>query len=151
MLKIITHFEAYMQNNPNGPYDDVFNNLAKIVEDIVKNMPDHQHARIIGYTIITRHTSTGDPEIIRECVPDDDGEIPYEVTETEDEVFITAQLPADSKNAPFADIQPDSVHINVDDRDTTIVLDQPVDRIHSHYRVHRGVMDISLKKVKNYL
>jgi len=28
-----------MQNNPNGPYDDVFRNLAKIVEDIVKNMP----------------------------------------------------------------------------------------------------------------
>ncbi len=52
-----------MQNNPNGPYDDVFNNLAKIVEDIVKNMPDNQHARIVGYTIITRHPSTGDPEV----------------------------------------------------------------------------------------
>ena len=25
-----------MQNNPNGPYDDVFSNLAKIVEDIVQ-------------------------------------------------------------------------------------------------------------------
>ncbi len=43
-----------MQNNPNSPYDDVFNNLAKIVEDIVKNMPENQHARIVGYTIITR-------------------------------------------------------------------------------------------------
>ena len=27
-----------MQNNPNNPYDDVFNNLARIVEDIVKNI-----------------------------------------------------------------------------------------------------------------
>ncbi len=136
-----------MQNNPNGPYDDVFNNLAKIVEDIVKTMPDSQHARIVGYTIITRHPSSGDPEIIRGCTPEDESEIPYEVTETEDQVFITAQLPADPKNAPFADIQPDSVRINVDDRDTTIMLDHPVDRIHSHYRVHRGVMDICLKKV----
>jgi len=136
-----------MQNNPNGPYDDVFNNLAKIVEDIVKNMPDSQHARIVGYTIITCHPSSGDPEIIRGCTPEDDGEIPYEVTETEDQVFITAQLPTDPKNAPFADIQPDSVRINVDDRDTTIMLDHPVDRIHSNYRVHRGVMDICLKKV----
>ncbi|MDD1704611.1 MAG: hypothetical protein LUP97_05210 [Methanoregula sp.] len=136
-----------MQTNPNGPYDDVFNNLAKIVEEIVKSMPDSQHARIVGYTIITHHPSSGDPEIIRGFTPEDDGEIPYEVTETEEEVFITAQLPADPKNAPFADIQPESVRINVDDRDTTIMLDHPVDRIHSNYRVHRGVMDICLKKV----
>ena len=54
-----------MQSNPNGPYDDVFNNLAKIVEDIVRNMPENQHARIVGYTIITRHLSEGDPEIYR--------------------------------------------------------------------------------------
>ena len=27
-----------MQNNPSSPYDDVFNNLAKIVEEIVKNI-----------------------------------------------------------------------------------------------------------------
>ena len=60
-----------MQNNPNGPYDDVFNNLAKIVEDIVKNMPDNQHARIVGYTIITRHASNGDPEIFRAGEPGD--------------------------------------------------------------------------------
>ncbi|WML68331.1 MAG: hypothetical protein METHP_01946 [Methanoregula sp. SKADARSKE-2] len=136
-----------MQTNPNGPYDDVFNNLAKIVEEIVKSMPDSQHARIVGYTIITHHPPSGDPEIIRGFTPEDDGEIPYEVTETEEEVFITAQLPADPKNAPFADIQPESVRINVDDRDTTIMLDHPVDRIHSNYRVHRGVMDICLKKV----
>mgnify|MGYP001063669151 CR=1 FL=1 len=29
-----------------------------------------------------------------------------------------------------------------------IPLDHPVDRIHSYYRVHRGLMDITLKKVK---
>ncbi len=58
-----------MQNNPNSPYDDVFNNLAKIVEDIVKNMPDNHHARIVGYTIITRHPSNGDPGIFRLEIP----------------------------------------------------------------------------------
>jgi hypothetical protein len=136
-----------MQTNPKGPYDDVFNNLAKIVEEIVKSMPDSQHARIVGYTIITRHLSIDDPEITRGFTPEDAGEIPYEVMETEEEVFITAQLPADPKNAPFADIQRESVRIIVDDRDTTIMLDHPVDRIHSNYRVHRGVMDICLKKV----
>jgi HSP20 family molecular chaperone IbpA len=139
-----------MQNNPNSPYDDVFNNLAKIVEDIVKNMPDNQHARIVGYTIITRHPSDGDPGVFRAGEPGDDEEIPYEVVESDDMIYITATMPANQKNAPLVDIQPDNVHIGIDNREVTIVLSQPVDRIHSYYRVHRGVMDVTLKKVKHY-
>jgi hypothetical protein len=137
-----------MKNNPNGPYDDVFNNLAKIVEDIVKTLPESQQARVIGYTIITRHTTEDDPEIFRSVQGDDDGEIPYEVVETDEDLFITARLPADPHNAPVAEIEPDQVRICVDDRITTVLLPHPVDRIHSTYRVHRGVMDISLKKVR---
>ncbi len=137
-----------MQNNPGGPYDDVFNNLARIVEDIVKSMPENQHARIIGYTIITRQTSTGDPEVFRLGQPEVDGEVPYEVVETDDAFFITAELPVDLKNAAFADIESQCVRIVADDRITTIMLDVPVDRVHSYYRVHRGLMDISLKKIQ---
>jgi HSP20 family molecular chaperone IbpA len=135
-----------MQNNPNNPYDDVFNNLAKIVEDIVKNMPDNEHARIVGYTIITRSPQNEDPGIFRAGGRDDDGEIPYEVMETDDQVFITAEMPTTIKNAPIADIEPERVRITADDRTTTIMLEHKVDRIHSYYRVHRGVMDITLKK-----
>lgn len=137
-----------MQNNPNGPYDDVFGNLAKIVEELVKNLPENQQARVIGYTIITRHASGGDPEIFSLGQPEDDTEIPYEVVETEEDLFITAALPRDPKNAPVADIEPDRVRICVDEQVTTVMLPHPVDRIHSTYRVHRGVMDISLKKVQ---
>jgi hypothetical protein len=139
-----------MQNNPNGPYDDIFSNLAKIVEDIVKNMPESQHARIIGYTIITRNPSPDDPRICQFESPEEDGDIPYEVMESEDKVFITATLPVDLKNAPYADIDVDHVRIIVDDKSVTVMLDTIVDRIHSYYRVHRGVLDITLKKVKNY-
>ncbi len=135
-----------MQNNPNSPYDDVFNNLAKIVEDIVKNMPDNQHARIVGYTIITRHPSTGDPDIFPAGDPCDDGEIPYEVVESDDMIFITAKIPVHQKNAPSVDIQADSVQIGIDNRDVTIMLSHPIDRIHSYYRIHHGVMDLTLKK-----
>jgi len=136
-----------MQNNPNGPYDDVFKNLAKIVEDIVKSMPDNQNARIVGYTIITRQTST-EPDVFTGGMTEDDEGIPYELTESDDKVFITATLPADPTNAPWADIQEDRVHIVVDSKEVTIMLDAPVDRIHSTYRVHRGVMDITLAKLK---
>jgi len=138
-----------MQNNPGGPYDDVFKNLARIVEDIVKNMPESQNARIIGYTIITRQTESGDPEVFRMDTPDDDGEVPYEVVETDNEIFITAELPIDLKNAPFADIETQCVRIVADDRITTIMLKGPIDRIHSYYRVHRGIMDISLRKIRH--
>ncbi len=137
-----------MQNNPNSPYDDVFNNLAKIVEDIVKNMPDNHHARIVGYTIITRHPSNGDPEVFRSGDPGDDDEIPYEVVESDDMIYITATMPANPKNAPSIDIQTNNVHVCIDNRDITIMLDKPIDRIHSYYRIHRGLMDITLKKVQ---
>jgi hypothetical protein len=137
-----------MQNNPNNPYDEVFGNLARIVEEIVKNMPESEQARIIGYTIITRHADGSDPEFYRIREGDDNDEVPYEVVETDEELFITASLPADMKNAPVADIEPDRVRICVDDRITTVMLPGPVDRIHSSYRVHRGVMDIMLRKVR---
>ena len=137
-----------MQNNPNSPYDDVFNNLAKIVEDIVKNMPDNHHARIVGYTIITRHPSNGDPEVFRSGDPGDDEEIPYEVVESDDMIYITVTMPANPKNAPSIDIQTNNVHVCIDNRDITIMLDKPIDRIHSYYRIHRGLMDITLKKIQ---
>jgi hypothetical protein len=138
-----------MQNNPNNPYDDVFNNIAKIVEEIVKNMPDSQNARIIGYTIITRNSSNGDPGIFRMGEPGDDEEIPYEVVESDDRIFITVTMPVDSKNAPLVDIQTKSVRVDIDNRNISIMLDHPIDRIHSYYRVHRSIMDITLKKVNN--
>ncbi len=140
-----------MPNNPNGPYDDVFNNLAKIVDDIVKNMPESQHARIIGYTIVTRHPSSDDPQVYHVDPPGDDDDIPYEVMESDSQIFITATVPADLKNAPYVDIEKDSVRINADDRSVTVMLDTTVDRIHSSYRVHRGVLDITLKKAGQYI
>jgi hypothetical protein len=138
-----------MPNNPPNPYDDVFNNMAKIVDEIVRNMPEAQHARIIGYTIVTKHVS-GDPKCFSNGGNEEGGDIPYEVMETEQQIFITATIPPDSVHAPYADIKPNSVHICVDDRTTTIMLNEPIDVIHSNYRVHRGVMDITLAKVQKF-
>jgi HSP20 family molecular chaperone IbpA len=139
-----------MQNNPNNPYDDIFSNISKIVEDIVKNMPEHQHARIIGYTIITRG-SNEPPAVFRiGDGNDDDGDgIPYEIVETDDTIYITTEIPPDPRNKPVADIRVNSLRICVDDRETTIMLNHPVDVIHSWYRLHHGVLDITLKKVRN--
>lgn len=133
-----------MQNNSGNPYDDIFSNISKIMEEIVKNMPEHQHARIVGYSIVTR--GSNEPPAVYRIGRDDDDEIPYEVVESEDMIYVTAEIPPDSKNAPFADIGVNTVRICVDDRETTIVLNHPVDVIHSWYRLHRGLLDITLKK-----
>jgi hypothetical protein len=137
-----------MPNSPNGPYDDVFSNLAKIVEDIVRNMPDHQNARILGYTIITRHPAAGGQEIYTSGAPDDDGEIPYEVTESDDTLFITAEVSPCHGGAPYASIQKDKVLIAAGDKCLEIDLPGPIDVIQSNYRVRRRVMDITLVKTE---
>jgi hypothetical protein len=138
-----------MQTNPNNPYDEVFGNLSKIVEEIVRNMPEAEHARIIGYTIVTRHAS-GEPGIYPGEANSGDDDLPYEVQETDTQIFITAAIPPEAEHAPYADIQTNAVRICVDDHFTTIMLDKPIDIIHSTYRVHRGVMDITLRKIPDY-
>lgn len=136
-----------MQNNSGNPYDEIFSNISKIMEEIVKNMPEHQHARIVGYSIVTR--GSNEPPAVYRIGRDDDDEIPYEVVESDDMIYITAEISPDSKNSPFADIRVHSVRICVDDRETTIVLSHPVDVIHSWYRLHRGLLDVTLKKAGN--
>jgi HSP20 family molecular chaperone IbpA len=135
-----------MQNRENNPYDDIFANISKIVEEIIRNMPEHQNARIVGYTIISR--GQGEPPcVVRVGGEDAVEEIPYEVVESDDAIFITAELPPETKHAPYADIRISDVRICVDDDETVIPLGHAVDVIHSHYRVHRGVMDITLRKI----
>lgn len=138
-----------MQNRENNPYDDIFTNISKIVEEIVKNMPEHQHARVVGYTIITR--SSGEPPCVFRIGEDgqDEDSIPYELVESDTMVYITTELPADIRYAPYADIRTDSVRICVDDVETVIPMEKPIDVLHSHYRVHRGIMDIALQKIRH--
>ena len=138
-----------MQTNPNNPYDEVFGNLSKIVEEIVRNMPESENARVIGYTIITRHVP-GEPGIYTGGINSDDDDIPYEIQENDTHIFITATIPPEAEHAPYADIQKDAVKICVDNRTTTIDLEEPIDIIHSTYRVHRGVMDITCRKIPDY-
>ena len=135
--------------NKDNPYDDVFANISKIVEEIIRSMPEHQHARIIGYTIVTRG-SGGPPSISRIGNDEDDDGIPVEIVESDDMIFITAELPPEPRSFPYADIRTESVRICVDDSESVIPLTHPVDVIHSHYRVHRGIMDISLRKARQH-
>jgi hypothetical protein len=129
--------------NDENPYDDFLKNLAKLVEDIMKNMPDQENTRFIGCTIIAGGAG-GIPPLFR---PGDEKQgIRYEMIDSEDRIFITAQVPPDTKTAPYADINPDSVRICVDNLIAEIPLKERIDVIHSFYMVRHGVLDIVLRK-----
>jgi hypothetical protein len=130
--------------NKENPYDDFLKSLAKLVEDIMKDLPDEEHARFIGCTIIAGGTPESPPFLQRD--QNENREIRYEIIESDDRIFITTQLPPDIKNAPYADINPDSVRLSIDDLDAMIPLHTRIDVIHSFYMVRHGVMDVVLKK-----
>ncbi|MEI6292090.1 MAG: hypothetical protein WCP36_00295 [Methanomicrobiales archaeon] len=130
-----------------NPYDDFLKSLAKLVEDLMKDLPDEDHARFIGCTIIAG--GTPDTEPFFPGSGNEERAIRYEVIESDDRIFITTQLPSDIKNAPYADIDPDSVRLCIDDLDARIPLPVRIDVIHSFYMVRHGVMDVVLKKKPN--
>ncbi len=78
---------------PNNPYDDFLKNIARMVEDMVRNMPDTEGARFIGYTIIAGNQGEDSQIIHIGKAPNE--EIEYEVIEDEDYLFITGSLPPD--------------------------------------------------------
>lgn len=134
-----------MPNNPGeNPYDEFLKQLAKILEEIAKNLPDQENTRFIGFTILSGNVSGPSPVY----PAGDDDAITYEVIDSEDRIFITARIPAWMPNFAYADIRPDSIVIHAGDREATIVLETPADLIHSFYRVRHGVMDIVVSKVK---
>ncbi len=134
-----------MQNDPN---DDALDGIVrKVVEDILKSIPHADGARIIGYTVITGPGGDGRKRPFQ-FSPEPETSIPYEIIESDDAIYISATLPKRHESAPFADINPNMIRICVDNKIAAIELPCMVDVTHSHYRVHRGVMDITLRKVK---
>lgn len=133
----------HMPSNEN-PYDEFIRNIARMVEDLLKNMPEENTTRIIGCTIITGN-SPNKPHVIFNGDRQDD-EITFEVIEGPDRIFVTANLPAFLHSAPYADITPESLHIVVNEKRTKVELPCRVDVIHSYYHVRHGVIDIILKK-----
>jgi hypothetical protein len=136
-----------MIKKPNNPPDDLFADLSEIVAEILRRMPGHGRARIIGYTVIS--PSPFVPPMAFRVIGDDDGyRLPFETIDGEDTLFITACLPPGSREEPFVEIMKDAVRIFLHERVAVIRMKFPVDVIRSWYRVHNGVLDITLMKLK---
>jgi hypothetical protein len=130
-----------------NPYDDIFPVLTEILAEIIKNMPDHQHVRVTGFSIQPPGPSKP-PVIFRLVGEDDRPRLPYEAIESDDFIFITAQLPPDLRSNPHVEIMQDALHVFVDGRAAVISMQSPVDVIHSHFTVRNSVLDITVRKIK---
>ena len=129
----------------NSP-DDLSADLSEIVAEIIRHMPGHERARIIGYTIISPGPVL--PPLAFRVIGDDDGHrLPFETIESEDTVFITARLPPGIRNPPFVEVMKDVVRIFLSERVALIKMKFPVDVARSCYSVRNGVLDITLLKL----
>ncbi|WOF15422.1 heat-shock protein Hsp90 [Methanoplanus sp. FWC-SCC4] len=130
----------------NEPNDDVFRNLAKVMEDIITGLHIDENARFIGCTIISG--PGGDPRIFQTDEQDEGHEEPeYEIIDGSDKLYVTLELPPDLDDIPGADIQPDMIRVSIDDMDIDIPLPSTVDTGKSFYNVNNGVLDIICEKI----
>jgi hypothetical protein len=132
--------------NSENPYDEMLKKIAKMVEELLRNLPQEENARIIGCTIIT---NGGSPHFARNPRFDsEESHIPIEVIDSPDMLFVTARLPSTLHTAPYADITADSLHIVVNERRIPVPVSCQIDVIHSFYQVRHDVLDIIIRKKK---
>ncbi len=122
----------------NNPYDEMFRDIARLMERILSEMP-LQDPRIIGFTIISG-SPEGTPYL--DLSEDEDGESDVEVVEGDDCIYITAVADARADGAPYVTFQEDSVTLCTGgDEETVIDLECEIDVLHSFYNVQHGVID----------
>jgi len=127
---------------PNNPYDEIFRSIAKILEGVLGE--NGEPPRIIGCTIIA---SGGFPG--RAQGQDDAGPgFLYEVTESEQCVYITGRVPPVCEGQASVMFEPRAVILKIGDREEMIDLDDEIDAGESLISVNHGVLDVVCMKVR---
>jgi hypothetical protein len=132
------------QDNSN---DDIVSALIEIIAEILMNMPGNRGVRVRSLSIIPPGASIP-PRVFRLIGEDDRRRLPFERIDSDDFIFIMANLPSNQISATHVEIMQDALHVFIDDRVAIISLHTPVDRIRSHFTVHNRVLDVILKKIK---
>lgn len=132
---------------PNEPNDDLFKNFAKVMEDIISNLSLDDDTRFVGCTIIT--SQGGEPRFIPldELEEEVQNDIDYEMIESPDKIYITAEVSPEAEFIPDIDIQPDTVKISMEGRELVIELPCLVHVGQSFSKVKNGVIDIICEKL----
>ncbi len=133
---------------PSNSDDETFRNLARLLEHLLRSLPQPEPGQVVGFTVMTGAGMVNAPGDGRfePGTSEDERVIEYECVEGRDEVYVTARVPADLRTAPYVDILPHQIRIVMDDQVTEIDLPVPIDIRHSFYQVRHGVMDVSCRK-----
>ena len=123
---------------PSNPYDDIFKNLARMMEDLLKYFPTQASSHVVHYTIIAEPGEA--PRVFQESLEELE-EVPYETIETEECIYITAEIESDDGEARV-EIGPRSVTIWEKDGETTIDIECDIDPDRSSYNIHHGILDV---------
>ena len=128
----------------NDPYDEMFRNIARLMERILSEMPLHD-PRIIGFTIISG-LPEGSPYLDPSAENENEGS-DVEVVEGDDCIYITAMTDARAEGAPYVTFQKNSVTLCTGGNEETVIdLDCEIDILHSFYKVQHGVIDAVCRK-----
>jgi hypothetical protein len=129
------------------PDDDMVPALTEIITEILRNIPGSRVVRVKGFFRGAPCPSVP-PRIFRLMGDNDHRRLPFERIESEDFIFITARLASHLQCTPHVEIMQDALHVFIDERVAIIILHTPVDVDRSHYTVHNGILDITVKKIK---
>ena len=133
-----------IKRQDNSP-EDLYAALSEVVEEIIRHFSEQGRPRIIGYTLLSPGPSL--PPVPFGLTGDGDRHrLPYETIDTDQVLFITAQLPPGVRNPPRVRIIENGARVFLGNRVATIRVKFPVDVPGSHFSVRNGVIDIVVRK-----
>jgi hypothetical protein len=136
-----------MIKKQDNPDDDIVPALTEIITGILRNIPGSRVVRVKGFFRGAPCPSVP-PRIFRLMGDDDRHRLPFERIESDDFIFITARLTSHLQCTPHVEIMQDALHVFIHERVAIIILHTPVDVNRSHYTVHNGILDITVKKIR---
>ena len=127
----------------NEPNDDVFKNLAKAMEEMIRNLPGDEPPRFIGCTIIS---GSGDDGHIFH-MDDYEDEFDYDLVEDSGFFYITLELSGEETSAPGVEFHDQEVRVTIEGRDFDVPLSAPIHLENSRFGIKNGVLDIICPKL----
>ena len=127
----------------NEPNDDVFRNLAKAMEEMIRNLPGGEPPRFIGCTIIS---GSGDDGRIFHMDEYED-EFDYDLVEDSGFFYITLELSGEESSAPRVEFRDKAVQVTIDGHDYDVPLSAPIHQGQCRFGIKNGVLDIICPKL----
>ena len=134
-------------NHADEPDDDFLGDISGIAKEILRDIPETWNTAGTGYYKVSKGQAHQPVSQMDE--PEKNSLLRYETIDSGRFTYLTARLSPDFENKVDVDITPGAVNVHGNAGVATIVLKDIIDPAHSYYRVHDGILDITLKKIRS--